>query len=107
MERNSHPAGGTIRQRPYGSASARIDATYRIGSSNSSGVGWNTGASFTAAMRYFGAISRALRDQRPRARTECAEEGEKKREGGGKKTVVRADDEKAHTGIPRINNNVD
>ena len=42
-------------------------------------------------------------DQRPRARTECAEEGEKKREGlWREKNRGACDDEKAHTGIPNV-----
>ena len=59
------PAGGTIRQRPNASASARIDAMYCSGSLNSSGVGWYTGASFTAARRYFGGMAASRRGLNP------------------------------------------
>jgi hypothetical protein len=60
-------------------------------------------------MRYFGAISRALR--RPAtARTDRVRGGRGKKEGSQgwrEKNRGACDDEKAHTGIPRINNNVD
>lgn len=51
--------GGTIRQMPNSSASARMEAMYRRGSANSSSVGWYTGASFSALRRYFLPMARA------------------------------------------------